>query len=56
MVPERLQGTLFKIFKLAREDAPLGPVLASKAVVTLSPTVAATISTRNDWYDSLLNV
>ena len=35
VVPVKLQGTILKIFKLAREVEPLGPMLAAKAIVTL---------------------
>ena len=56
VVPEKLQGTLLKIFKLAKEAVPLGPLLASKAVITLTPSVGASISMASNWYESLNNV
>ena len=43
-MPEKLQGTLLKIFKIARDEVPLGPT-----VVTLTPEVAIIISMSPDW-------
>ena len=56
VVPEKLQGSLLKIFKLAKEAVPLGPLLAAKAVITLTPSVGASIRMSNNWYESLNNV
>ena len=56
VVPVKLQGSILKIFKLAREVEPLGPMLAAKAIVTLKDCYRAPIIMRTDWFDSLLSV
>ena len=56
VIPDKLQGTLLKIMKLARDENALGPILAAKAIITLTPPVASTILMNIDWYDALLVV
>jgi len=56
VAPPKLQSNLMKIFKDSRNSVELGPILAAKAVTTLSREVAVTISMSSDWYNNLLEV
>ena len=56
VVPPKLQGTILKIFKIARDQQSLSTLLASKARITLTPEVASTIVMNRCWFEDLLPV
>ena len=56
VVTEKRQSILLKMCKLTREVEAIGSTLAATAVVTPTPSVGATISTKCDWYEALLDV
>ena len=56
VVPNKLQGSIIHIFKIARDQNSLSSLLASKTTITLTPAVASIIVMNRNWFDDLLPV
>ena len=56
VVPKKLQGSIIKFLKIARNQLSLSSMVAAKATITLTPAVASTIVMNANWFESFLSV